>query len=390
MTRVLTGLEVFLQSSPPKDLKRVGLICQNASQLPDGSRSLDALLHGGVKINALFGPEHGFYGQAADGASVANSTEPHTGLPIFSLYGEHRAPTRSMLKNIDTLIVDMQDVGVRFYTYLSTLFHSLRSAAENQRKIIVLDRPNPLGCTKPAGPMLKPGFESFVGVVPMPIQPALTIGEFANWINTAHGINADLTVIPMKGWKRNMTFEQTGLPWRPTSPAMHTVDTVRVYPGTCQFEGTNLSEGRGTMHPFEVIGAPWIDNLDLANRLNEANLPGVVFDPATFRPASSKHHGTECYGVRINIMDRTAYQPIRTGLHILIAARSQHPANFEFLKPIKEGSNPHYDLIMGSNSIRNQVIDGASADEIIKDWAPDLRKFKSQVKPFHLYPQENA
>ncbi|HMN14634.1 MAG TPA: DUF1343 domain-containing protein [Bellilinea sp.] len=383
--RVKTGLEVFLRADAVRQLGRIGLVSQNAAQLTDGTHCVDALRAAGAQVTALFGPEHGLHGVEMDGEKVGHSTEAKTGIPIFSLYGDIRQPTAEMLKSVDTLIFDMQGVGTRFYTYLSTLYFVLKAAAENDRPLIVLDRPNPLSALHPAGPMLRPEFVSFVGVVPMPLMHGLTIGEFASWVNSSQRIDANLSVIGMENWHRSMTFEQTGLPWIPTSPAMRTVDTVRVYPGTCQFEGTNLSEGRGTAHPFSVIGAPWINGEALAEVLNGFELPGVHFEPAAFTPAISKHQGVRCYGVRICVTERQLFDPIRTGLHILTESRKQSPENFVFLPSSWEGKARHYDLIMGSAETREAILEDSPVDEIIRTWDEDLKSYQKQIKPFYLY-----
>ncbi len=374
---VRTGLEGLLAENC-RSLRgqRVGLIGQSAAVLPDFTHGLDALLHAGVNVTALFGPEHGFRGAAADGATVEDQHDPKTGLPVFSLYGPTRQPTPEMLAGVDTLVFDMQDVGVRFYTYLSTLFYALKGAAEAGKSFWVLDRPNPLGGVKLAGPLVDPGFESFIGIVRIPIQYGLTLGELAGWMNLTYHLGADLHLAPMKDWTRSLTFDQTGLPWVATSPAMPHLSTVRVYPGTCLIEGTNLSEGRGTALPFEVVGAPWLDGEALAESLNRLELSGVRFRPVVFSPTASKHAGTTCSGVQLHPVQGPAFQPIETALHVIAACRAQDPEQFQFLKTSWEGRPAHFDLAIGNSQVREQIEAGASVDEICRSWRAPLAAFE--------------
>lgn len=383
---VRTGLEGLL-AEDCRSLRgqRVGLIGQSAAVLPDFTHGLDALLRAGVQVTALFGPEHGFRGAAADGAAVADQRDPKTGLPVYSLYGSTRQPTAEMLAGVDALVFDMQDVGVRFYTYLSTLFYAMKGAAAAGKTLWVLDRPNPLGGAKLAGPLLEPGFESFIGIVRIPIQYGLTLGELAGWMNATYHLGTELRLAPMKGWTRSMTFEQTGLPWVPTSPAMPHLSTVRVYPGTCLIEGTNLSEGRGTALPFEVVGAPWLDGEALAESLNGRELPGVRFRPLVFNPTASKHAGATCFGVQLHVIQPQAFQPIETGLHVIAACRAQNPEQFQFLETSWEGRPAHFDLAIGNSRVREQIEAGASVAEICDSWRAPLAEFERGCAAYFRY-----
>ncbi|MGQ9768886.1 MAG: exo-beta-N-acetylmuramidase NamZ family protein, partial [Anaerolineae bacterium] len=282
--KVRTGLEVLCDRRDPLAGGRSGLITHPAAVLPDLTSSVDALLEAGVRLTALFGMEHGFASSAADGVAVGHGRDARTGLPVFSLYGATREPTAEMLAGVDVLLFDVQDVGVRFYTFISTLYYILRSARQHGVSVIVLDRPNPLNGLAIEGPSVAPGYGSFVGIAPIPIRHGMTIGELARYLNAEHHLGAELTVVEMQGWRRAMWFDETGLPWVPTSPAMPHLSTAIVYPGTCFIEGTNLSEGRGTALPFEVVGAPWLDGHALAHALNQLALPGVRFRPTQFEP----------------------------------------------------------------------------------------------------------
>jgi len=382
---VKIGLEVLLQSNKIKDLGRIGLISHPPAALNDYTHILDALLQSGARIAALFGPEHGFDASAADGAAVNDQTDRRTGLPVFSLYGPNKEPSRAMLSGIDTLVFDMQDVGVRFYTFISTLFYVLRGAAAAGKRVIVLDRPNPINGRAVTGPPLEPGFESFVGIVPMPLRHGLTMGELARYFNSDFGFQADLTVIPMQGWQRAMWFDETGLPWVPLSPGMPHLSTATVYPGMCFLEGTNLSEGRGTALPFEIAGAPWLDGHALTQSLNQLNLPGVRFRPVSFVPTFSKHSGQTCSGVQIHVTDRGAFEPIQTALHLIAACRAQSPEAFSFLSSSWEGGKPHFDLLAGSASVRQSLEQERSVADIARNWDSGLEQFTRVWQKVLLY-----
>lgn len=364
--------------------QRVGLVSHPAAVLPDLTHAMDALLAGGVNLAALFAPEHGFWGFEADAAAIEDTVEPRCGLPAYSLYGNHLEPDEKMLKNVDILVFDMQDVGARFYTFISTLYYLLKSAGCSGKRVLVLDRPNPLGGNRVAGPAVARGFESFVGIAPLPVLHGLTVGEVARWMNARCGLGAEVKVEPMRGWRREMRFEQTGLPWVPTSPGIPQLSTVHIYPCTCLLEGTNLSEGRGTPLPFEVIGAPWLDGVAMAFALNCLSLPGVRFRPVLFKPVESKWAGQVCQGVQVHLIDLDAFQPLRTGLHLLRYLLDEAP-EFEFLTTSWEGTQPHFDLLMGGDEVRRRLVKGAAVEEIISTWAEFEQAFRAEREPFLLY-----
>ncbi len=373
---VKTGLQVLLEDQLHLLRgRRVGLATQPAAVLPDLTACVDALRQAGVRLTALFGPEHGFGGAAADGLAVADAIDPRTGLPVFSLYGPVKEPTAAMLADVDVLVFDMQDVGVRFYTYLSTLYHLLRGAGKHGCPVIVLDRPNPIDGLTLEGPLVQPGYESFVGVAPLPIRHGMTLGELARYFCVEFAIDVELTVVPLQGWRRDQWFDETGLPWVPTSPAMPHLSTATVYPGLCFVEGANLSEGRGTALPFELCGAPWLDGYELAATLNRLDLPGVRFRPVYFEPSASKHAGVLCQGVQVHVGDRRQLRAVEVGLHVISACRQQAPEQFQFLPTSWEGRPPHFDLLAGSPSLRTGLLAGEPIAALAGAWAAELAAF---------------
>lgn len=376
---IQTGLDVLVheQASFPTN-QRVGLVSMPAAVLPDLTSSLDALCKAGINITALFGPEHGFGGATLDGAKVGDATDPRTGLPVFSLYGSVNEPTTQMLNNVDILIFDMQDVGVRFYTYLSTLYYVLRGAGRHGRPIYVLDRPNPITGTIIEGAPVESGFESFVGIVNIPMRHGMTLGELARFMNTEYRLGADLHVIELPNWKRSMWFDETGLPWVPTSPAMPHLSTAMLYPGICLLEGTNLSLGRGTSLPFEICGAPWLDGYALAEEMNALCLPGVRFRPIVFTPSASNHAGSECQGVQIHILDRNALRPVIMAMNLIAILRRMAGEAWAW--------NPHFDRLTGSSGVRSALEAGTrSVAEITATWAESISGFVHQREKYLLY-----
>jgi len=377
---VKTGLDILVhEQSHLLANQRVGLLSMPAAVLPDLTSSLDALRTAGINVTALFGPEHGFGGAALDGAQVSNATDLRTGLPIYSLYGATNEPTTEMLANVDALVFDMQDAGVRFYTYLSTLFYVLRGAGIRGRPVFVLDRPNPItGSIIEGGPIL-PGFESFVGIINIPMRHGMTLGELARYMNAEYALNADLHVIEMHGWQREIWFDETTLPWVPTSPAMPHLSTATLYPGMCLLEGTNLSLGRGTALPFEVCGAPWLAERGsaLAEALNRLQLPGVRFRATLFTPSASNHAGTECQGVQMHVIDRDSLRPVEMALHLIAVARCLSGDVWAW--------NPHFERLAGSSGVRSALEAGTSVAEIIATWEESITKFVDQREKYLLY-----
>ncbi len=380
------GLEVLLENQ--KQIlqgRRVGLVTHPAAVTADLTSAVTALQAAGVHLTSLFGPEHGLRGTAADGKEVTHARDTRTGLPVFSLYGKTLEPTPEMLSGVDVLVFDMQDVGVRFYTYLSTLVYVLRGAAKAGKPVIVLDRPNPITGTIVEGPLVAPGFESFVGLISIPLRHGLTLGELARWVNARQQPQADLSVVALRGWQRDQWFDETGRLWLPTSPAMPHLSTATVYPGACLVEGTTLSEGRGTALPFELVGAPGVDGWALAVALNALQLPGVIFRPTEFAPVSGKHWGNECSGVQLHVTDRRCFRPLTAGLHLLAAFRRLFPAQCEFLSTSWEGRPPHFDLLVGSAAVRQMLEQGAAVEEIVATWREAEAAFAAESQPCRLY-----
>ncbi len=373
------GLEVFLaRQTAPTAGRRVGLVTNVTGVDRDLISTVQRLhAHPAVTLGALFGPEHGLHGAAQDAVEVGAYTDARTGLPVYSLYGAHYKPTPAMLDGLDVLIFDMQDAGVRFYTYLSTLAHVMQAAAAHGLPVIVLDRPAPLNGVVVEGPVLEPAHASFVGMYPIPIRYGMTIGELAKLFNSAFDINCDLTVAPLEGWTRAMWYDQTGLPFVPPSPNLPTLDAMTVYPGTCLFEGTNLSEGRGTTHPFEYIGAPWIEAETLAEALNARALPGLRFRPVYFTPSFSKHAGVTCGGVQLHVRNRDRFRPVETALHMLAVIKAMYPHDFAWGgAPVHDGRYS-IDRLSGSTRVRAHLDAGAPVPELVASWAAELAAFNT-------------
>ncbi|WP_225445648.1 exo-beta-N-acetylmuramidase NamZ domain-containing protein [Paenibacillus arenosi] len=337
------------------------------------------------KLTAFFACEHGLRSEKQAGIQFEDELDPVYGLPVYSLYGSNRKPTTSMLADLDVLIVDIQDLGIRFYTYLTTLIYVIEACAEHGVTLIVLDRPNPLGGTKVEGGLLNEQYRSMVGAWRMPMLTGMTIGEFARLINGQRDTPCDLKVIPLLGWNRKMEYSDTGLPWLMPSPNMPTIDTVRVYGGHCLFEGTNLSEGRGTTKPFELIGAPWLQSEKLCKVMNELQLPGVHFHPYTFTPMFSKHQGERCQGIFTYVTDRSTYQSVETGLHLVHYVMLLHEHNFEWLG--NEAGHPFIDLLTGDNRVRLQLHEAQGLNEIVESWSHDSTQWRESRKPFLLYEE---
>jgi len=393
---VLSGLEV-LANDGFKMLagQRVGLMTNPSAvdrQLNSAYRIFAAAPE--VNLTALFAPEHGFAGAAPDAEQIATGTDPRTGLPVFSLYGDTYRPTAAMLQAVDVLVCDIQDIGVRYYTYTWTVSHILEAAGEHGARVVILDRPNPLGGAAIDGPVLEPAMASFVGRFPVPVRHGMTLGELAGMINaTWNPAPADLAVVPCTGWRRDMAWDQTGLPWVSPSPNMPTLSTLHHYPGACLVEGTQLSEGRGTALPFEIVGAPWIDSLALADRLNGeawAAERGARFRPHTFQPFHSKWAGQVCHGVQVHITDPARWRPIHVWLGVIITLRAEYPGHFAWLPEHPDTGVQHFDRLIGSPGVRQQIEAGVAANQppgalladITTGWDEDCRAFAEARRPF--------
>ncbi len=353
--------------------KRVGLITNQTGVDSTLTLVVDRLdSEEGVSLVAIFGPEHGFLGGAQAGDKIFSEGR------VFSLYGDTRGPTPEMLQGVDVLIYDIQDAGSRFYTFISTLTECMKAAALGGIPLIVLDRPAPLNGLDLSGPVLEPGYESFVGIHTIPNRYAMTPAEIASMINEESSIGADLRVVPLEGWTRDRWFDETGLQWIAPSPNMPTLSTATVYPGFCLFEGTNLSEGRGTTRPFQLIGAPWLESRELADRLNARGLPGVRFRTQNFKPVFSKFENENIEGIQVHVLDRDQFQPVETALSVIEEIRDLHPAEFEF-------RDAGFDRLAGNSWIREEIAKKTPVAEIVGRWSPGLDDFERRRRPFLIY-----
>jgi uncharacterized protein YbbC (DUF1343 family) len=387
-TRVRTGLDQLLRRPSVLRGLRLGLVANPASVTRGLEHGAIALARTqGLRLRVLFGPEHGVWADAQDLVEVGDTRDPRTGLPVWSLYGRTRVPTPEMLAGIDAVVFDMQDVGARYYTFAYTLLHVLEACAREGRRVVVLDRPNPLGGVAVEGNILDPAFASFVGLHPLPARHGLTLGELALMFREERGLEVDLTVIRMHGWQRAQLFEQTGLPWVMPSPNMPTVDTAFVYPGACLVEGTNLSEGRGTTRPFELVGAPWIDPWALARDLEREAIEGAIFRPVFFTPTFQKHAGQLCGGVQVHLRDRARFPAYLAYWLLIHHARRQAPRKFAWRKPPYEYETVKLpiDILGGTDLIRKAIERGKSPRTLEPSWREDAAIFKRRRRRFLLY-----
>jgi uncharacterized protein YbbC (DUF1343 family) len=340
------------------------------------------------ELAAIFGPQHGFRSDLQDNMIESpHAEDPRRNVPIFSLYSETREPTPEMLDLIDVLVIDIQDVGARIYTFIYTMANCLRAAAHHGLPVIVCDRPNPIGGVAVEGPMLEPGYESFVGQYPMPMRHGMTVAELARLFNEHHGIGADLEIVPMQGWSRDMYFDDTDLPWVMPSPNMPTLDTAIVYPGTVLFEGTMLSEGRGTTRPFELIGAPWLDGEQLAARMNRLGLAGAHFRVVAFEPTFQKHARVSCGGCQIHVTSRRDFEPVKAGVALIRESYGLAPKKFKWRDPPYEYEHDKMpiDILAGSTELREQIEQQVPLEEIAESWMPGVTEFEEIRKPYLLY-----
>lgn len=388
VSRVSSGLDQL--RARPRRLagQRLGLLVHAASVTAD-LRHAPALLHAcrDLQVTTLFGPEHGLWADAQDLIEVEDSRDPGTGLPVYSLYGRSRVPSAERLAGLDTLVVDLQDVGSRYYTFIWTLLHALVACAEHRKRVVVLDRPNPLGGEQVDGNLLDLEYRSFVGLHPLPVRHGMTIGELALLFRDELALDVDLEVVTLRGWRRAMTFEDTGLPWVLPSPNMPTVDTAWVYPGGCLIEGTNLSEGRGTTRPFELVGAPWLDAWALQRALESERLAGVRFRPCVFTPTFQKHAGLPCGGVQVHVTDRARFSAFLTYLLLIHHARAQDPQRFAWRQPPYEYEYVKLpiDILCGGSDVRRALEAGRSPRAFMPAWRADAARFRRRRAPYLLY-----
>jgi uncharacterized protein YbbC (DUF1343 family) len=378
------------ESSELIEGKRVGVLTNHTGRLSDGRSIIDALADSGLcKLRALYGPEHGIAGDTPDGEVVDHMLHPLYGIQVYSLYGKTHKPSPEMLEGVDVLVCDIQDVGARFYTFISTVALAMEAAAERNLPFVLLDRPNPIRGLSFDGPVRIESLRSFVGWMPIPVTHGLTIGELARLWNEegwlAKSVKAPLSVVEMEGWKRSMWFDETGLQWRPPSPNMPSLETATIYPGICFVEGTSVSEGRGTPIPFQVLGAPWADPDKILKELSKFETPGVEFSAADFTPAeipgtasAPKFDGTLCRGIRLSVVDRNAIRPVCLGVAVLSAFKRAHPAETVL-------RHRRFDILTGNKLVRQMLERGAHPDEICDGWNEDLRAFGEIRSKYLMY-----
>ncbi len=392
--RVKTGLDVLLDDFGHVGDRRWAMLANQASVtagLDPARTALQSVLPGSPV--RLFAPEHGLDGVEQDMETVADRPDPLTGLQVRSLYGVEAAtlmPSDADLDGVDVVLVDLPDIGCRYYTFAATMDAMMAACERSTVEIVVLDRPNPMGGLAREGPPVEPGFESFVGRLPTPIRHGLTLGELALLLHRERYPNLELTVLVCEGWRRKIWLDDSGLPWVPPSPNMPTLDTVAIYPGLCLVEATTLSEGRGTTSPFHLVGAPWIDGLELVRRLRAHSIPGAAFRASRFRPMFGKHGGAVCEGVEIHVTDRDELRPVALGLEILKTIHDLDPVAFgwrpdpyEFVSDI-----PALDLLTGSPAARVAIESGGPLEELFESWRPYVSTFEASLDGILLYHEE--
>lgn len=369
--------------------KRIGVVCNPASVNGRFAHTADRLVEDpDLRVTAIFGPQHGFRSDLQDNMiETPHARDARREVPIYSLYSETREPTAEMLRDVDVLVVDLQDVGTRVYTYIYTMANCLRAAARHGVHVVVCDRPNPVGGEEVEGSLLQAAYTSFVGQFPIPLRHGMTIGELARLFNDEFGIGAAVDVIQLDGWQRSMYFDETGLPWIIPSPNLPTLDSAIVYPGAVLFEGTKLSEGRGTTRPFELIGAPWIDGERLAEAMNARGLPGVHFRPVFFEPTFHKHAKQTCGGCQVHVIDRRAFRPVRTAVELMAEFRREEPSRFAWREPPYEYEHDKQpiDILSGSDRLRTTLDSGVGVEALVTSWRKDEEAFARTREKFLLY-----
>ena len=385
---VRLGSDLLLTSSRLKGA-RVGVVCNHASLDRGYLHIVDRLATTpDVTLAAIFGPQHGLRSDVQDNMiETPHADDSMRRVPVYSLYSETREPTAAMLAGLDFLIIDLQDIGARIYTYIYTMANCLRACAKRRVPVIVCDRPNPIGGTDVEGGLLVAGFESFVGEFPIPMRHGMTIGELARLFNEHFGLGATLEIVKMQGWTRDMYTDTTAVPWVMPSPNIPTLDTAIVYPGTVLFEGILISEGRGTTRPFELIGAPWIEAESFSRRMNGLGLPGVYFRPAVFEPTFQKHAKQTCGGCQIHVTDRRQFQPVLVGVALIAMFHQTDPGRFAWRQPPYEYEHDKMpiDILAGSAVLRQQIEADVDASEIARSWRDDQEAFRKLREPFLLY-----
>jgi len=390
MNKVKLGIEKLIET-PPKWLgeKRIGILVNQASVDRCLRHTADLLMHSYPStIKALFGPQHGIRGEKQDNMVESDDfIHPQFNIPVFSLYGAARTPTGEMLEQIDVLIIDLQDVGTRVYTFITTMAYCLKAAQQHHKKVVVLDRPNPIGGIMVEGNLLKEEFRSFVGIYPLPMRHGLTIGELALLFNNHYQIGCELEIIPMEGWNRQMLFHETGLHWIPPSPNMPTPLTALVYPGQVVLEGTNLSEGRGTTSPFEYCGAPFINPYQLKKETQKRKLPGIYLREVFFQPTFNKWQNEVCGGVQIHLTDPEAYKPYHTTLALIQDCISLYPHHFAWRMPPYEYETEKMpvDLLIGDKNVREGIERQEDITLLEESWQKELMSFREKARSCFIY-----
>ncbi|MFC4619218.1 exo-beta-N-acetylmuramidase NamZ domain-containing protein [Camelliibacillus cellulosilyticus] len=378
------GVDQFLKQEVERFKgKRIGLVTNMTGVSARLEPTIDLFhVHPDIELVALYGPEHGIRGDAKEGEKVASGQDPYTGLPVYSLYGETRKPTKAMLEAIDTIVIDLQDIGTRYYTFIYTVANVMEACMEENKEVVVLDRPNPINGVRREGNLVREDFRSFVGLYPLPVRHGLTIGEIALLYKHEFGLDCDLTVIRMDGWSREMFFDDTGLLWVPASPNSTGQAMSILYPGTCLIEGTNLSEGRGTTRPFEVIGAPFVDGYRLAKRVNEKGLEGIIARPTSFIPTYQKHKDVLCSGIQLHVTDKSKVDSFKTGLYLLEAIAELFPNDLEFRDADKKRS--FFNLLAGTDELKDVIL-AQKADHFLEKCEVEIERFTKVTKPYLLY-----
>ena len=385
---VRLGIDVLLDSRRLRGA-RTGVVANHASIDSRYRHVVDRVATADeVTLAAIFGPQHGFRSDVQDNMiETGHAQDAARRVPVYSLYSETREPTADMLKGLDVLVIDLQDIGARIYTYIYTMANCLRACRRHGVHVIVCDRPNPIGGEDVEGALLRPGFESFVGQFPIPMRHGMTIGELARLFNEEFGIGASLEVVKMEGWKRRSYWDATALPWVMPSPNIPTLDSAIVYPGTVLFEGTMLTEGRGTTRPFELVGAPWIDAERFTDAMNALGLPGIICRPAVFEPTFQKHAKQPCGGCQVHVLDRDAFRPVLTGVALIDQFRRSNPAKYAWRQPPYEYEHDKmpFDILAGSDVLRRQIESETPLAEIADSWRQDEKAFEKIRQPYLLY-----
>jgi len=381
---VRAGLDNIGEYKQLFNAMRIGIITNHTAYSSGGQYIVDVFRGiDNARIAALFSPEHGINGAQEAGKAIEGRVDTRYNLPVYSLYGKTNKPTAEMLKNIDVLVFDIQDIGARFYTYISTMSLAMEAAAECGKRFVILDRPNPINGLKVEGNILEPAFSSFVGMHPVPVRHGMTVGELAEMFNRQgwqkNGVRVNLIVIPMTGWRRRLWYDQTGLTFIKPSPNIPDLQTAALYPGLCLLEGTNVSEGRGTEMPFRQFGTPWVDSENLAGRLNQLNLSGLRFEPTDFTPTSSKYQSQKCHGVKITITNRDLLKPYYSGIMIINELFRMYPETLQW-------KTQHFDHLCGTSSVRQAITARSSLEKLRNRWEPELKSFLEVRKKYLVYP----